>query len=261
MVVIRPETSPEDFAVTGRKCVAELEKKSGRLRMEVWNLSQIDKVGRLTFSCGTASGAPDEISVPAMGKAEVSVLWTPPEGQEVSFPLDIAGTFDGRCATKVRIPVFYRWRFLADCKTVPLSELDDPKAWRRNDSGTKWSCVWDEKEKAVRFDVAWDGSVPKWFYPVHQLRLQKESFAGARYLEFEVKTLQDKVENDFNDSEVMGLCADGKVVKLPYERPGFEWEKRRVGIPPGADFTGFRIGCLPRGNRLTYWVREFKLLK
>ena len=122
--------------------------------------------------------------------------------------------------------------------------------------------MYDKAEKAVRFDVEWDRSSGAWFFPTHEFS-PGESFAGGRYLEFEVKSRQDKVENDMGHVEVMCLYRNGlPVKKAPFKAQGFEWEKRRAVLPEDAgEMCGFRMGGLPHGHKLTYWIRNFRLIK
>ena len=260
-VVIRPETNPEDFSITGRKCIAELEKPEGRMRIEVWNLSPDVKKGKLTVSEGRLAGGDGEIEIAPWNKAIVEATFMPP-ADKARFDLDIAGVFNGKSATRIRIPVVNLPKLLSECESVPLPALNDPAAWKRNDSGNKYSCVYDTAEKAVRFDVEWDRSSGVWFFPVHEFA-PGESFAGGRYLEFEVKSRQDKVENDMGHVEVMCLYKDGRPVKkAPFKAQGFEWEKRRALLPEDAEeMRGFRIGGLPHGRKLKYWIRNFRIIK
>lgn len=260
-VVLRPLIVREDFGITGGKCVAELCKEKGAFDLEIWNFSDREKRGRVAVSNGTLEGVPDEIVLPPWGKADVRVTYVPPEGDALNFRFDFTGTFDGKSISKVRIPVFHRWRFFRACEVVPMPQLERPEAWTRNDSGNKYEAVFDEKEKTVRFDVEWDGSRGAWFFPVHTFA-DGESFEGAKYVEFEVKSWQDKVENDMILTTVMCLYPDGKVKESPYDRPGFEWERRRVKLPDDADkAVAFRVGGLPQGHQLKYWIRNFRILK
>ena len=122
----------------------------------------------------------------------------------------------------------------------------------------------DEAEKSVRFDVEWKpgSSQGAWFFPVHMLKPPGESLAGAKMLEFEVKAEQDKVENDFNEVLVMALYRDKPVRYLPHVRPMREWSVRRAVLPSDAgDITGLRFGLTPRGRRLSYWIRNVRILK
>ena len=72
----------------------------------------------------------------------------------------------------------------------------------------------------MRFEAKWDGSKGAWFFPIHMFG-GGESFKGAKYVEFEVKSWQDKVENDMILTTVMCLYPDGNVKESPYSPPGF----------------------------------------
>lgn len=259
-VIIRPEVDAKDFSVVG-KSIAELQGEHGRIRFEVWNISDKDKRGSLSFSSGSVRGLPSEIRLPAWGMAEVSVDWTPEDGTNFIHTLDVSGVFDGKRVSRIRIPVSCPYRFLSACSVQELKRLNRPESWRRNDSGVQWSCRYDEREEGLRFDVAWKPDSSRWFYPECKLKLPEESLADAKYLEFEVKTVQDKVENDFSDQNVM-LVGTPPDEYLTYLAPTFAWEKRRVLLPPSAKMaTSVRIGANPKGTRLTFWLRNVRLLK
>ena len=259
-VVIRPEVDAKDFSVVG-KSVAELQGERGRIRFEVWNLSDTAKCGNLSFSTGNIRDLPPEIRLPAWGMAEVSVDWAPEDGTNCIHTLDVGGVFGGKRVSRVRIPVSCPYRFLSSCTVRKLERLNRPESWRRNDSGVRWSCRYDEREEGLRFDVAWKPDSSRWFYPECELKLPEETLADARYLEFEVKTVQDKVENDFSDQNVM-LVGTPPDEYLTYLAPTFAWEKRRVLLPPSARrATSVRIGANPKGTRLTFWLRNVRLLK
>ena len=52
------------------------------------------------------------------------------------------------------------------------------------------------------------------------------------------------------------------VKKAPFKAQGFEWEKRRALLPEDAEeMRGFRIGGLPHGRKLKYWIRNFRIIK
>lgn len=116
----------------------------------------------------------------------------------------------------------------------------------------------------MRFDVEWKPGTSRgaWFFPVHDLKRPEESMADGKMLEFEVKTAQDKVENDFSEVVAMAVYRDGHVRYLPYQPPNREWGVRRVSVPAdAADIVALRFGVTPRGRRLTYWIRNVRMLK
>lgn len=259
-VIIRPEVDTNDFTIAG-KSLAELCRERGRIRMEVWNLSDEEKRGILSFSTGSVGGMPQKLHLPAWGKSEAMIEWSPPNNTNYLFALDIAGVFSGKCISRTRIPISCPYRFLSTCTVQELERLNLPESWRRNDSGSKWSCRYDKEEMAVRFDVSWKPGSPRWFYPECRLALPDESLADVKYLEFDVKTNQDKVENDFVCQNVMlvGPVSDSH---LGYLAPSGVWEKRRVQLPPVIEpVTALRIGVNPKGSRLTFWIRNIRLLK
>jgi len=260
-VVIRPETATNDFTVSGGSCVAELCKEKGRMRIEVWNLSSVPKRGRIAVSKGRLEGGDGELSIAPWGRAVVDALYVPPAG-ELNFAADFSGVFNGKRSSRIRVPMFNAFKFLSDGEVVTLPQLDSPSAWKRNDSGSKYSCTYDEREKSVRFDVEWDKSSGVWFFPVHEFA-PGESFKGARYMEFEVKNQQDKVESDMFCVEVMCLYGKGRNHKSArFKSPGMHWERRRVMLPPDAgEMTGFRVGGLIHGHKLSYWIRNFRIIK
>lgn len=260
-VVIRPEVNPEDFEVTGGKCIAELVKERGRVKLDIWNFSDEAKRGVIGCRGGSFDGAPVEVSLAPWGTASVEVAYVPPEGEDIRFNLDIAGTFNGKRTTKVRVPVIYNWRFMRNCQAVALAELDDPKAWKRSDSAKDYACTWDAGEGSLLFEVKWDDSTFPVLYPGADVR-DAAAVDGARYLEFEAKSWQDKVENDMGHMKVIFTARDGVVKTNGFAPLGFGWEKRRVAIPEGVSAVRFiQIGFAPRGRHLKLWLRNVRLLK
>ena len=109
----------------------------------------------------------------------------------------------------------------------------------------------------------------RWFYPTLPLALPRESMRGALRVTFEVKTAQDKIENDFGDRYLMLVRKDGGGKSgnwFPYAAPTGSWEKRFVDLPPFeagdlSDVSAIRLGVNPIGMRLTFWVRGIQVLK
>ncbi len=273
-VVVRLDLNTDDFEIAGQKSTASLHTSSGRVRLQVWNLDQTPKSGRLEVDGGTFSGLPETIAIPAMGKAEFNVVYTPQsvaaKGAADAWNTDliITGTFNGKSISRFRMPVFMFGAFIASCRDVPLN-ASKPEDWRRNDSATTTTITFDQAENAVRFDLVWEDEVDRWFYPEHVLKLPDESFACAAMLAFEVKSCQDKVENDFRHHLLM-LCVEdvrehGTTKSISYAPPLNDWETRY--IPLGSQgihleaVRMIRLGANPRGKKLTFWLRNLRLLK
>jgi hypothetical protein len=273
-VIVRADLNTDDFEIAGQKSTASLRTESGRIRLQIWNLDQTPKSGRLTIDGGTLKGLPETIALPAMGKAEFNVVYTPqsPAAADAADAwntnLTITGTFNDKSISRFQMPVFMFGAFIASCREVPL-HTSNPEDWRRNDSATTTTITFDKAENAVRFDLVWEGDNDRWFYPEHVLKLPDESFAGAGMLAFEVKSRQDKVENDFNHHLLMLALEDvrehGTTKSISYPPPLNDWETRYVplgnqGIPLDA-VRMFRLGANPKGKKLTFWLRNLRLLK
>ncbi|MBR3086144.1 MAG: hypothetical protein IKH04_07055 [Kiritimatiellae bacterium] len=279
-VVVRPKLAEGDFEIAGHKSRAELTKESGGISVELWNFSGEEKRGRLVLDVATTPSPSRDAEVPSPRQlagesfALLGEIVLPPWGH-VTIPCRHAPSADAPLyatlefrfespagvSTPARVPVFDRHRFLASCEVVPLA-LEDPASWRRNDSGQTYRCAYDEAEKAVRFDVGWTGETGPWFMPWHDLKLPEESLEGAKMIEFEVKSEQDKVENDYNSAVFLPAWGDGRTQNIHYPPPGHGWEVRRVALPPDAGgIVSFRLGGAPRGRRLTFWIRNVRLLK
>lgn len=268
-VVFRVDLKPGDFEKT--KTMAIAKTNSPRLRVQVWNFGNAAKTGTIEVRGARLRGLPSEpVVLGPCGSAPVEFdCVLEPTKPASGLTLELSGVFGGRRTTKLSMPVILENWFLSECVATPLG-WKDPAAWKRNDSADTYSVKWDEKERAVRFDVAWNNpGVGRWFYPTLPLALPRESMKGALRVSFEVKTAQDKIENDFGDRYLM-LVRSGKDGGsrgwFPYAAPTGSWERRYVELPPFAvgdlsDVTAIRLGANPRGMRLTYWVRDIQVLK
>ncbi len=264
-VVLRVDLDPADFGIAGQKSLAELRGDTGRLRLHVWNLAPAAKRGSVEVAGGSLAGLPAEIDLPPMGEAAFDCVYTPPAGGKFLDRLVLAGRFAGKRSSRLVVPVRLERAFLASCEKTELLHWRDPKAWARNTSADECKAAWDEAEQAVRFDFAWNKPADRWFYPVYALDRPAEDLSDALMLEFEVKSAQDKVENDFACQNLMLVFEDGRSTFIPYPAPLGAWEKRRVQI--AADDKGpgpvkaFRLGANPNGTRCTFWLRSLRILK
>ena len=268
-IVIRPILDRLDFSIGSNKTLASLDADTGRLAVEVWNFSDSAKTGTISATGCPIAGIPsDSFVIGPRGSGPVCFDCALEAGDaasgEYSAALRLSGNFNGREISRAAVPLFFAKRFLETCVRVPLA-WRDPAKWTRNTSAPEFSASWDEREKAVRFDVAWkDTASNRWFYPILELALPEESLAGARRIVFEVRSEQDKVENDFVSQNVMLVFANGSAHYLQYEAPTTEWERRHVDLPADQDLsrvTAIRIGANPIGTRCSFWVRNIEVLK
>lgn len=270
-VVMRVDLNTNDFAVAAQKSLATLTAETGRIRLQVWNLSETPKRGSLDVAGGVRlAGVPAEFDLPAWGKAEFDATLAPEDVKDFYAPVVVTGRFNGRRTSRLALPVRLEKLFLANCDKVEL-KANDPKAWRRNTSADEFKVSWDESEKAIRFDVAWvkRPDADRWFYPIYDLKLPEEDAATGALLEFEVKSVQNKVENDYNCQFLMLVPREkGDVDKfIAYAPPLTTWETRRVELDTelnakrAVPLKSIRLGGNPKGTTCTFWVRNIRLLK
>lgn len=255
-IIVRAELDERDFTISRGRTRASLNSGTGRLSVSVWNLGSAAKTGMVEVAGGRVAGLPQKpFTLGPSESATFDCVYSPDDGDDFDRNLVLFGRFDGKRGSRLSIPVWLDDRFLASCMTVPLA-WDNPARWSRNDSAQKYGMSWDAKEGAIRFDVEWTGENARWFYPYYHLA-DGETLAGARMLSFEVRSDQDKVENDHGCAYVM---LGGN---LGYAPPNGNWEKRYVELPVDgiADRREFRIGVNPRGHRLTFWIRNVFVLK
>ena len=273
-VVMRADVSREDFDLTDNKSVAELKtgRGSGRMTLHVWNLSDAAKTGRLAFGNVTVEGVPDELTLPAWGEARIDLRVALAADAGSSADMTVTGIFDGRKSTRLAVPLRDIDRFLDGCEIV-AADADRAAYWARNDSAQKCRISWDEREKAVRFDLEWtDPKVDRWFYPVHMFKGEdrRRTLDGVTMLEFEARLEQDKVENDVGRANLMPLEPPGAKLGLrwvAWTPPSRQWQKVRIPLSTwdgkalctGAN--GFRLGFNPRGAKVTYWIRNLSFIR
>ncbi|MGI5869020.1 MAG: hypothetical protein ACOX9C_06230 [Kiritimatiellia bacterium] len=256
-IVFRVDLDPDDFRITRGKTMAELKVSEGRLTVQAWNLSDTAKTGMIAAAGCRLRGIPERVVLPPFGKMEFPATLSVPEGIGETKLL-LSGAFNGCGTTALVMPVVcLDESFLARCNVKELAASRKPSMWKRNDSAARCSCEWDENEQAIRFHYEWDDPrADRWFYPLCQLDLPEESLDDALMLEFEVKSAQDKVENDYHVSNLMLGTFIG------YAPPMLGWEIRRIpvsGIKP--DATEFGLGANPRGMKVDYWIRNLRLIK
>ena len=267
-VVVRAEFDKGDFEISDQKTRAVLKGETGRVRVFVWNLGDTAKTGTVEVVGAQLHGLPSEpfgLGPRGSAPAAFDCVLAPDDGGDANTALVLTGLFGGRRSSRFCAPLLLERRYLADLERIPVA-WNAPGAWKRNTSAQTYGAVFDEDEQAMRFDFSWtDPSVDRWFYPVHELSLPQESLEGARMIEFEVKSAQDKVENDFVCQYLMLVYADGAkgARMLPYNAPIGKWERRYVTLDDGmdlADVKAIRLGANPRGATCTLWIRNLAIL-
>lgn len=267
-VIIRVDLNTNDFEIAWQKTCAVLKGDTGRMRLQVWNMGDTAKTGRIAVSSGTFSGLPDVISLGPRGTppATFDCVFSPSDDGASDPKLIFTGIFGGKRSSRLVMPVRLEKRFLSSCEKVVL-DCNSPKEWGKNTSADSFCATWDAAEQAIRFDVEWKNqNVDRWFYPVYKLKLPRENLTGADMIQFEVKSDQNKVENDFAASNLMLVFGDRPRAKtfLHYSAPLGSWEKRYVelaNVDPLANVVAIRLGANPKGTRCSYWIRNLTILK
>ena len=230
---------------------------TGKLRILVWNLGDTAKTGTVEVAGGRLAGLPTEpfaLGPRGTPPAAFDAVFQSADDDVFDPDLVLRGVFNSKRGSRTCVPVWLEERFFAGCEEKPLAwrNLD---AWRRNDSAGKSMVSWDESEDALRFTWEWLDGKGRWAYPYYHLA-EGETLAGARVLSFEVKSAQDKMENDFSRAYVM--LADRE---LPFPPPNGNWERRYVELPTEGleGVREFRLGANPNGRKVTFWVRNLAI--
>ena len=268
-VIIRAEFDERDFEISNHKTRAVLKGDSGRVRVVVWNLGENSKTGNVEVSGVRLSGLPPEsFALGPRGSSPVTFDCTlsPADGDPCDGALVLSARFNGRRSSRLYAPLLLEKKFLASLERTPVA-WRSAADWKRNTSAQECRVSWDEKEGAVRFDVSWsDPKTDRWLYPVHDLNLPRECLKDACMIEFEVKSVQDKVENDFACANLMLCYGEGARhdMKRAYPPPIGVWERRRVQIGEKDNPAGvkaIRIGANPKGTKCTFWIRNIVILR
>ena len=258
-VIVRVELDENDWTITRNKSRAMPKGETGRLRVVVWNLGDAAKTGTVEVAGARLEGLPDApfaLGPRGTPPAEFDCTFMPFDDGGFDVDLVVRGVFDGKRGSRTFVPVWLQSRFFAGSEETPLA-WKNLSSWRRNDSANKSSMTWDAEEGAIRFDWEWHGSAGHWAYPFYSLA-DDETLEGATVLSFEVKSAQDKVENDFNRAFVM---LDGN--EIGYLQPNGNWERRYVELPAEGlgKYREFRIGANPNGRKVSFWLRNVSVLR
>ena len=244
------------YKLADSKSTAEVGTDEIPAELEVWNFGSEEKVVSLVCESGKFVGQTAGVRVPSFGKAVVAGRLSPADPSADCSSFAIRAVRGKIRSTRLSVPIvnFAAWSRRCLETALPWREAAN---WRFNDSADSRTVAWDETERAMRFDLAWQGTdQDRWTYPtlVFDPRLAK----GAEYLVFEVRSEQDKVENDFRCANVIADYVDRNSAFLGFEAPVGAWETRRVRLSEG--LRALRIGMNPNGRRLTYWLRNVRFL-
>lgn len=258
-LVLQLKTDGRDFRLGGGKSSVELTGESGRLTVVVYNFEGKEKTGAVKVEGARIDGLPTSVTVPAWGKVELAGRYRPTDGASVER-LVLKGLFDGRTSSRLVANITNPAAMVRSCAVLPLDAWDDAR-WERNDSADAYESTWDQEAGARRFHVTWRKNVDRWVYP--RYRLKPGELEGALMLEFEIKSAQDKVENDFRTQNAMLFSKSG-TRHIGFPASLGTWERRTIDLSNEKGFGNVQtlsIGLNPCGQDLTYWIRNVRLYK
>lgn len=263
--IVAKATMLDSFSIARTKDSIDWEGDSGRMRIELYNFSDMDKRGRLHISGGRFEGVPHEVAIPPRGKVEF-ILRFYPEVDQKSFAgqFELSGEFNGRRISRLHIPVLARHLMASDMTSVAFRSLMDPINWRASSSG-ELNISYDKQEQAVKFEVKFHPQIDRWIYPEYILQLPQESLKDAAGIAFEVKAEPVGAVKQMLAMFVNDLSNDrSKAVWLQVNPPTAEWQQRIVSfhpeIPNPDKIRMLRIGFNLRENSFTYYLRNFRIL-
>ena len=256
----------DHFEIAADKDCASVKQDEAAFILEVWNLSDQPKKGRLQISGGKVIGLPGEIFVPPFGKYEVGLHITPKFDGNGNGKICVAGVFNGENTSPLLIPLLSLEKMMKASRTVNFPQMLDPANWRRNASA-RMEISFDKTEQAVRFLTDFPKTGDCWVYPEYVFQLPQESLRGALGIAFEVK-VQEVPAKGFYQMLVMPVLdtqrEKGKSFHLRTKAPSAQWEKRYVPLNSGgfnpADIRQIRIGLNWPAGTCCYWLRNAQII-
>lgn len=263
---------PEKYVrMENQKSTMAMQNSSQEMIINIWNLDEkTAKAGTLDFQGAILESAQSwdtPIYIPPMGMVSMNVRMKPLNPHTtLTQKMILGGQFNGKRISNLVLQ--YTCNTTDDLMEVPLN-IASPEAWRHNDSAREHKVSWDETEQALRFDYDFKNEANRWFYPEHVLNLPDESLEGAVFLQFDIKSTQDKIENDYHSAFLMLLEETthewGKATLIDFHPPLNDWETRRIRLVRDditlSKIQQIRLGANPLGHQITVWYRNFKLLK
>jgi len=256
--VIRVDFPPDEFdVVDGFTAVETKREGEGRVKIEIWNLSGSPKTGRLHSRNGDLVGWPDgEIVLPPRGVFAHEATLRPLCGKDGEAKWQLRGVFDGRKTSRFTAPVRDFASALKSLRRVVVA-ANEKGNWQKNTSAPK--VAFTPEGEAMRIDMSWVGASPnaggRWAY--NRLRVPEAARNSVKYLVFEIKSEQDKIENRYQCANVFAK-GPGRDDRIVCNAPAKDWTKIHVAIPQKAgssvDWVG--LGGNPSGKEVTMWIRN-----
>ena len=231
--------------------------ESRKMKLQAINFGDRPCRGRLTVEGAAVSGLPKELELAPLTPREFEITLPdhlPPTRNDIVF----GGVFDGKPISRLVLPVLP----LDSAAAIPFPGTDRPEKWRKNSSGTL-TITWDDKEQAIRFDVEFPPGVDRWVYP--EFLLENALSDDTIGLFFEIKTMPTGRKPP--KSLVMFVAGKekekGVSTNISYAPSLGEWQNNFIELTSLdlEKIKQFRIGMNPAQDKITFWLRNIRLLK
>jgi len=260
-IIFRTELS-DAFPLFAGKDSVDVKTADAKFKLQIWNLSNEAKTGSVAVTGGKVTGLPASVIVPAFGKTELALGFTPDIDKSFKGALRVNGEFNGRRTTGLVIPIQSMQAMIDSGRKVEMPQMVDPANWRKNSSGTQ-TITYDTKEQAIVVQTKFPAGVDRWSYPEYVLQLPQESLEKALGIGFEVKVAKAA---DIKQMLVMAVTdkqkEGGKSANLPVVAPTDTWQERFVQFPIGYDagkVEQLRIGVNANADDVTVMIRNIKI--
>ncbi len=187
------------------------EGKSQQMTVRLYNFNNSDKSVKLSGSLYGYDVIPktDEITIPAMGNADVAVTLTPSGDTLTDTQLNLifSVTADGEVSSPSAAYVVVQGEIKAP--EIPASGYDSVASWKTSNIGSGGNAVLTKTSDGIHFNVSTaDGN--RWFYP--QLAVNSAQISSADGISFAVKA--DTASSGKGSYNVYCYLSDGRSYSL-----------------------------------------------
>ena len=258
-IVLRVDFPKDEFDIVDGFTAAETKRGGdGRVRIEIWNLEDKPKRGRLFSQGGELVGWPDgEIELQPRSVFAREVLLRPCCGSDGEVTWRLHGVFNGKETTPFVAMVRDFASALTGMRRVAVA-ANDPANWQKATSAPRASFT--PEGDTMRIDLSWVGAPPspegRWAY--NKIRVPAGARRTLKYVVFEIRSEQDKIENKYQCGNVFAARGGGRNDRIPCNPPAKDWTKIHVAVPrdPDSPVEWIGVGGNPSGKEVTMWVRN-----
>lgn len=249
----------KSFDLQSDKSLCFHKGENGSAILELYNFSDKKKEGKILCMGAKVNGLPEFFTIAPFSKLSFNIDILNPS-QKLSF----CGEFDGKKISPLVASIFSMKNF-EDFEKVSLKSIFDKKNWRSNCLG-KTKISFDDKEKAIRFDVEFNENVDQWAYPIFNITKDFIDLTKLEYVVVDAKIALDsyKIASSNFMIECKGLSEDrSRNIIYSGKIPSKNWSKSFFEIATQdsdkiTDVKNIKFGMnIKNGTRkFTFWVRD-----